>query len=177
MGQPKPGRIRLLGVGPEPAVGKVRGGPAAEMLSGVPTNDNAGPSWRLLAKEVHYTDAELLTALRVRLAELEERASELDLQVAHAELDLGKLVVQARTRAGEVERGLVADLVPWARRESAAIVDDARRRAAELGVSPETSSQLQDLGRLLISHFELEEQLVRLVAKLALEGPSPGGVP
>ena len=68
----------------------------------------------------------------------------------------------------EIEKEQVARLVPWAEEESVAIVVDARHRAAELALGTEAPPELEDLGRLLLSHFELQEQLVHLLSEAVL---------
>jgi hypothetical protein len=65
------------------------------------------------------------------------------------------------------ENDQVAKLLQWAEAESVLIVQDARRRAAELEVGSEASAELEDLGRLLLSHFELQERLVSLLSEIA----------
>jgi hypothetical protein len=132
-----------------------------------------GPASMLLAEEIYYTDDELIKAQRARLVELETRSRELEAHVLAAQARLGALVVRARSRSLEVEREQVAALVPWAEEESFAIVGDARHRAAELSHGTEAPPELEDLGRLLLSHFELQEQLVRLLREAAL-GTGPG---
>ena len=130
-----------------------------------------GLASRLLAEGVFYTDESLLTALRARLAELELRAGELEGEVLAAQARLGALVKRAGARSGEAENELVAALVPRARQEALAIVMDARRRAAELGLSADARLELEDLGSLLLTHFELQERLVQLVTKMTSEAP------
>ncbi len=134
-----------------------------------------GPASLLLAEEIYYTDEELIKAQRSRLIELETRARELEAHVLAAQARLGSLVVEARVRSAEVEKEQVAALVPWAEQESVAIVQDARHRAAELSLGTEAPPEFEDLGRLLLSHFELQEQLVHLLREAAL-GVGPGHV-
>jgi hypothetical protein len=135
--------------------------------------DSRGPASLLLAEEIYYTDEELIKAERSRLIELDTRARELEGHVLAAQARLGALVVRARVRSVEVEKEQVAGLVPWAEEESVAIVQDARHRAAELTLGAEVPPDLEDLGRLLLSHFELQEQLVRLLREAAV-GTGPG---
>ncbi|HUC13776.1 MAG TPA: hypothetical protein VMS00_04925 [Acidimicrobiales bacterium] len=135
--------------------------------------DRPGPASLLLSSEIYYTDEELIKAQRSRLIEFERRARELEAHVLTAQARLGALVVRARVRSGEVEKEQVAGLVPWAEEESIAIVQDARQRAMELSLGTEAQPDLEDLGRLLLSHFELQEQLVHLLREAALAaGPS-----
>jgi hypothetical protein len=138
-----------------------------------PPSERHGPASLLLAEEIYYTDEELIKAQRSRLIELDKRALELEAQVLAAQGRLGALVVGARVRSAEIEKEQVAGLVPWANEESVAIVQDARHRAAELSLGTETPPELEDLGRLLLTHFELQEQLVQLLRKAAL-GAGPG---
>jgi hypothetical protein len=135
--------------------------------------DRHGPASLLLAEEIYYTDEELIKAQRSRLIELDTHARELEAQVLAAQARLGALVVRARVRSVEVEKEQVAGLVPWAEKESVAIVQDARHRAAELALGTEAPPELEDLGRLLLSHFELQEHLVHLVRK-AVHAAGPG---
>lgn len=121
-------------------------------------------------------DQELLTALRSRLSQLEERACELEAQVLAAQARVDALAIGARASSEEAEKDLVAALVPWARRESVAIVEDARRRAAELRGN-DAPSELWDLGRWLVSYFELQERLVQLVREMAFGAPGLDGHP
>jgi len=130
--------------------------------------ESQGPASLLLAEEIYYTDDELIKAQRSRLMELEARARDLEAQVLGAQARLGALVVRARVRSGEIEREQVAALVPWAKQESVAIVQDARHRAAELSLGTEAPPELEDVGRLLLDHFELQEQLAQLVREAAL---------
>jgi hypothetical protein len=118
--------------------------------------------------EIYYTDGELLRAQHSRLSELEERATELETQLSAAQDRLRALVAAVRSRSAEVDREQVAALVPWARNESFVIVQDARQRAAELAGDPYAPG-FSELGRLLLSHFELQERLVDLVTGMALE--------
>jgi hypothetical protein len=141
-----------------------------------PLNEKHGPASLLLAEEIYYTDEELIKAQRSRLIELERRARELEAQVLAAQGRLGALVVGARVRSAEIEKEQVAGLVPWAKEESVAIVQDARHRAAELRLGTEAPPELEDLGRLLLNHFELQEQLVQVLKKAAL-GAGPGAAP
>jgi hypothetical protein len=135
--------------------------------------ENQSPASLLLAEEIYYTDEELIKAQRSRLVELDARARELEGHVLAAQARLGALVVRARVRSVEVEKKQVAGLVPWAKEESVAIVQDARHRAAELSLGTEVAPDLEDLGRLLLSHFELQEQLVNLLREAALRaGPA-----
>jgi hypothetical protein len=135
--------------------------------------ESQGPASLLLAEEIYYTDEELIKAERSRLIELDARARELEGHVLAAQARLGALVIRARVRSVEVEKEQVAGLVPWAEEESVAIVQDARHRAAELTLGTEVPPDLEDVGRLLLSHFELQEQLVRLLSEAAL-GTGPG---
>jgi hypothetical protein len=130
--------------------------------------ESHGPASLLLAEEIYYTDEELIKAQLSRLTELETRAHELEGQVLAAQARLGALVVKARERSTEIEKEQVAGLVPWAKQESVAIVQDARHRAAELSLGTEAPPELEDIGRLLLGHFELQEQLVNLVREAAL---------
>jgi hypothetical protein len=130
--------------------------------------ESEGPAALLLAEEIYYTDEELIKAQRSRLTELETRARDLETQVLGAQARLGALVVKARVRSGEIEREQVAGLVPWARQESVAIVQDARHRAAELSLGAEAPPELEDIGRLLLNHFQLQEHLAHLVREAAL---------
>ncbi len=127
-----------------------------------------GPVARLLAEGVPCTDEELLTALRSRLAHLEHRADELEGQVLAAQARIGTLVKRARARSQEAEGALVATMLSWAREEAVATIEDARRRAAELGMSQGAPNGLGALGKLLVTHFELQESLVSLTAEMAL---------
>jgi predicted transcriptional regulator len=136
-----------------------------------PSADDPGPALRLLAEALPYTDAEMITALRSRLTELDRRAGELEEQGVAAQARLGELVVRVRERSQETESSLLAAMVPWARHEAVDIVDDARRRAAELGIETGTALELGALGELLVSHFELQESLVRLISEIALDPP------
>jgi hypothetical protein len=131
-----------------------------------------GPSAKLLAGGTAFTDEELLRALRSRLADLEHQADELDRQVLTAQECLGTLVKKARARSEEAEGALVATMLSWAREEAVATLEDARRRAAELGMSAEAPNGLGALGQLLVTHFELQERLVNLTAEMALEASS-----
>jgi hypothetical protein len=133
-----------------------------------------GPVARLLAEGIPYTDEELVLALRSRLAQLEGRADDLEGQVIAAQARLGALVKKARARSQEAEVSLVATTLSWARQEALTTLEDARRRAAELGTGPEAPEGLGELGELLVSHFQLQEQLVNLTAELALETSAPG---
>ncbi len=135
--------------------------------------ENQSPASLLLAEEIYYTDEELIKAEQSRLTELDARARELEEHVLAAQARLGALVVRARVRSVEVEKEQVAGLVPWAEKESVAIVRDARHRAAELTLGTEVPPDLEDLGRLLLNHFELQEQLVHLLREAAL-GTGPG---
>lgn len=137
-----------------------------------------GPTSRLLAGAQYYTDEELVAALRSQVAELTSRAGLLEDQVRAAQARLGALVAQARARSGEAEETYATALVPKARQEALAIVTDARRRAAELtgagpaGVEAGTTGEaveMEDLGRLLVTHFELQERLVNLIAQISSE--------
>jgi hypothetical protein len=139
-----------------------------------PPGERHGPASLLLAEEIYYTDEELIKAQRSRLIELDTRAGELEAQVLAAQGRLGALVVRARVRSEEVEKEQVAGLVPWALEESVAIVQDARHRAAELALGTEAPPELEDLGRLLLSHFALQEQLVHLLGEAVLVA-GPGG--
>jgi len=130
--------------------------------------ESQSPASLLLAEEIYYTDEELIKAQRSRLIELKTRARDLEVQLLAAQARLGALVVGARVRSSEVEKEQVAGLVPWAEQESVAIVQDARHRAAELSLGTEAPPELEDLGRLLLSHFELQEQLVGLLREAAL---------
>jgi hypothetical protein len=132
----------------------------------------AGPSAQLLAGGMAFTDEELLRALRSRQAELEHQADELDSQVVAAQERLGTMVKKARERSEEAEGALVATMLSWAREEAVATLEDARRRAAELGMSTDAPNGLGTLGKLLVTHFELQERLVNLTAEMALEVPS-----
>ena len=127
-----------------------------------------GPASLLLAEEIYYTDEELIKAQLSRQSELDARARELEGLVLDAQGRLGALVLRARVRSVEVEKEQVAGLVPWALEESVAIVQDARHRAAELALGTEARPELEDLGRLLLSHFELQEQLVHLLREAVL---------
>jgi hypothetical protein len=119
-----------------------------------------------LSEGVYYTDEELVEALRSRLAELELLAGELEEQVLAAQARLGALIKEVRARAEEAEDSLASALVPTARVDAAEAVDDARRRASELGLNTATQLEVGDLGRLLVTHFELQERLVQLVAEV-----------
>jgi hypothetical protein len=110
-------------------------------------------------------DAELIKAERSRLIELEARARELEGQVQVAQERFGALLVGASDERSVEENDQVAKLLQWAEAESVLIVQDARRRAAELEVGSEASAE--DLGRLLLSHFELQERLVSLLSEIA----------
>ena len=112
-------------------------------------------------------DAELIKAERSRLIELEARARELEGQVQVAQERFGALLVGASDERSVEENDQVAKLLQWAEAESVLIVQDARRRAAELEVGSEASAELEDLGRLLLSHFELQERLVSLLSEIA----------
>ncbi len=135
----------------------------------LPPSGGPGRTSRLLSEEPYYTDEELIKAQRSRVLELERRARELEGQLLAAQSRLATLEERARARSAEVENEQIAALVPWAKEESVAIVQDARQRAAELGVGTETSPELEDLGRLLLSHFELQERLVHVIRAAALE--------
>ncbi len=130
--------------------------------------ESHGPASLLLAEEIYYTDEELIKAQRSRLIELDARARELEGHLLAAQARLGALVVRARVQSLEVEKEQVAGLVPWAEEESVTIIQDARHRAAELTLGSEVPPDLEDLGRLLLSHFELQEQLVGLLSEAAL---------
>jgi hypothetical protein len=119
-------------------------------------------------EEIYYTDEALLRAEHSRLSELEGRANELEAELSAAQERLKVLVAAVRARSAEVDREQVAALVPWARSESVLIVQDARQRAAELAEDPH-ALEFSELGRLLLSHFELQERLVNLVTGMALE--------
>jgi hypothetical protein len=110
-------------------------------------------------------DAELIKAERSRLIELEARARELEGQVQVAQERFGALLAGASDERSVEENDQVAKLLQWAEAESVLIVQDARRRAAELEVGSEASAE--DLGRLLLSHFELQERLVSLLSEIA----------
>jgi hypothetical protein len=161
-------------VGPVAAVGPTADEPIAG--GALALEDDPGPSFRLLATALPYTDAQLIVALRARLGELSGRADQLEGQVLDAQARLGALVKAVRERAEEGERALVATLSLWAQGEAAAIIKDASRRAAELraglntpaDVGKGTSPDLRTLEELLVTHFELHENLVRLVAEMAL---------
>ncbi len=155
--------------GPGPATRLLTGPPPS--TAGHPASAAPGPGARLLAPGRPYTDEELLTALRSRLAQLEGRADEVESQVVAAQLRLGGLVKRARARSGEAEGALVATMLSWAHDEAVATLEDARRRAAELGMNPDAPDGLGALGKLLVTHFELQEQLVNLTAEMALEPP------
>jgi hypothetical protein len=167
-------------------------GPPATPLPGAEgplLRPDASPALRLLTEALPYTDAELITALRSRLAELDIRAGELEQRVAASQARLVQLVTRVRERSLEAEGALVEALVPWAREEATAIVKDAQRRAAELGPTSGTASDLDRrgltpaelgltsdagvelgaIGELVISHFQLQESLVRLIANMALD--------
>lgn len=126
-----------------------------------------GPAARLLAEGLYYTNEELVTALRSRLAELTNRAVELEGQVVAAQARLGALVRTARARSLEAESARTASVVPEARQEAIAIVQDARRRAAELGQDADASVAVDDLGNMLVAHFQLQEELVPLVTEIS----------
>jgi hypothetical protein len=152
-------------------VGTPTGGPEAPLPSDRPSDAS-----RLLSEKSYYTDEELIKAKRSSLVELEKTARELERQVLAAQFRLGALEVKARELSAQTDKEQVAGLVPWAKEESVAIVQDARRRAAELNQGTEHPPDLEDLGRMLLSHFELQEQLVRVVTEAAL-GVGPGDLP
>jgi hypothetical protein len=131
-----------------------------------------GPTSQLLSGTLYYSDQELIKAQCSELIELDRRASELESQVLSAQARLGALAVEARDVPSKVEQEQIAALVPWAEEESAAIVRDAQRRAAELSLGIGPQPKLEDLGRLLLSHFEMQERLVQLLREAALRiGP------
>jgi hypothetical protein len=136
-------------------------------------SDRPGPESRLVSGEIYYTDEELIKAQRSRLVELERQAREFEAQILDAQARLRVLAIAARDRSVELEKQHVAGLVPWAEEEAVAIVLDARHRAAELSPGPESPPELEDLGRMLLSHFELQEQVVHLLREAAL-GVGPG---
>jgi hypothetical protein len=154
-----------------PAQSTAIGSPAQRLLSpeGAP-----GPTSRLLAEALLHTDEELLAALRARLTELERRAGELEAQALDAQARLGALVKKTRARSEETEQALIAALLPWAQDEAVAIIRDARRRAAELDMGVDAPHGTAALDRLLVTHFELQERLVRLVAELTHEASDLG---
>jgi vacuolar-type H+-ATPase subunit H len=132
--------------------------------------DGLGPAAWLLVREIYYTDEELVNAQRARVKELETLADKLDGQVLNARARLGELVLQVRARSEESEKELVAALVPWAHKESAAIVRDAQRRAAELNNRGDAPPDVSDIGTLLAEHLELQERLLHMVTEMALGG-------
>ena len=150
--------------------------PAAQKPGPEPSRPpaEAGPVARLLAEGVPFTDEEMLGALRSRLAQLEHQADELESQVLAAQARLGALVKRARARSEEAESALVATMLSWAREEAVRTIEDARRRAAELGMRPDAPNSLGSLGKLLVTHFELQERLVNLTAEMAFEAPTSG---
>lgn len=127
---------------------------ASMLLAAVRTGGAAG----LSAQPV---PAEVAVAVAGRLQEL--------VQTEQALVDLAKRALdRPATAQATTEDG---DLLAWAGQEAAAIVSDARARATELALSGGEPLSLDDLGQLLVSHFDLEERLVNLVHKL-LVGPA-----
>jgi phosphatidate cytidylyltransferase len=114
-----------------------------------------------------------LAALRSRRAELERRAEDLEDQARAAQGRLAALASKARQHFEDEENTLVATLVPWAREEAVTIVDDARRRAAELSMIDGGPLGLRALGQLVVGHFELQERLVRMTADMVSGGGPP----
>jgi hypothetical protein len=128
---------------------------------------NGGPARPLVRPAGPSVPVPLIKAQRARLIELETRARELEVQVLAAQARLGELAVAGGDGPSEVEKEQDAGLVPWAEEEAVAIVQDARRRAAELEPGAEAQSELADLERLLVRHFELHETLVSLLSEIA----------
>ena len=152
-------------------VGPVSVEPTADQAASAATSEAAagetkpGAQPRLSAPAAEGAEPDAVTVARSRLDELERTANELEDQALAAQGRLATLAKQARARAEEEETTLVAGMVPWARREALAIVEDARRRAAELGSTDAFPIELGDIGGMLVSHFELQERLVRLIAE------------
>jgi len=113
-------------------------------------------------------NTDLVNGLRSEVAELESQAVQLENELAEAQARLAGLLTKARAVEAEADAVEVPAMVPKARREAAAIIADARRRAAELGMTA-APVEFQDLGHLLVNHFQLQEQLVQLLTRMALE--------
>ena len=88
------------------------------------------------------------------------------------------LLARARARSVQAEEAYATALVLKARQDALAIVADARRRAAELRAAAQPAAgevrtqggatELEDLGRMLVTHFELQERLVNLIAEVSI---------
>jgi ABC-type transporter Mla subunit MlaD len=124
------------------------------------------PASLLLSGSAGYADDELLPALRTRLGELERFATELEAETVDAQERLGRLVRMARERSKELEEALTRELVGWAEDESQRILRDVEQRARELRASEEPALAAEPLGELLITYFQLHEDLVRLVGEM-----------
>jgi hypothetical protein len=81
--------------------------------------------------------------------------------------NVGPQLQRVRDVPSHVDNEEVDGLVRWAQEESVAIVQDAQRRAAELEPDATASSEPEELARLLLSYFELQETLVNLLSQIA----------